>query len=720
MRPDEPPLNARMGAAAPTNKRTSPTIVRRTVFLALFLLIYGTGILLFADFLWRTGLYGLKYGLLVLQALLFLPITYVFCTVLFGFLAVRRGWLAPPPPAPAAETAAPHPMPPTAVVFPIHDEEAASVMARVEATWRSLERTGREAAFHVFVLSDSLNPERWIEEEIAWFHVARRTRAFGHVHYRHRPCNEGLKAGNLSDFLEHWGPSYTYMIVLDADSLMSGARMVNLVQRMEAEPRVGILQTIPGAVRARSLYARMQQFFIRMYSRLFMAGMDFWQDVDANYFGHNAIIRVHPFMANCRLPRLPWREPLGGQIYSHDFVEAALMRRAGWEVRVAHELEGSYEEEPANVLESLRRHRRWCQGSLQHSWLLFSRDLPLASRCNFLLGILAYTGSLLWLAFMLFSTLVMVQFARSGLSLITTSGFMPLAGLSLQTHGALLFGFCLFLLFAPKFLCLADVLLDAPRRRAFGGGRNAAAGVVLESLFSFLTAPMAMLWHSYFVLSLTFGKGVIWTGQNRAPEQRLGWRTAGRSHGWMTVVGLAWGLVVMAADPDAVYWMLPVLGPWLLSIPLNVLFSSIAIGGRLEQAGLLLTPEEREPPRELLDFSEAENRLRARLEPIAGAALRQAIVDPCVNALHGELQLQPYTDEVRDRDAGWQLAQRLLHEGQTALSRAQTFALLLDGVACRRAHLQLWHAADADLAPEWQAAVAAYAPSHKPALLGET
>lgn len=711
----EPPLAA---TGAPAGGGSVPTLARRTAFLSILLFIYGCGILLFADFLWRTGLYGLKYGLLVLQALLFLPITYVFCTMLFGFLSLRRGWLDRPVPI-ATEDSAAAPLPATAVVFPIHDEDAASVLARVEATWRSLQRTGRETVFHVFVLSDSRDPDRWIEEEIAWFHVARRVRAFGHVHYRHRPGNEGLKAGNLSDFLEHWGPNYRYMIVLDADSLMSGERMVSLVRRMEAEPHVGILQTIPGAIRARSLYARMQQFLIRMYGRLFMAGMDFWQGDDANYFGHNAIIRVRPFMANCRLPRLPWREPLGGQIYSHDFVEAALMRQAGWEVRVAHEFDGSYEEEPANVLESLRRHRRWCQGSLQHSWLLFSRDLPLASRCNFLLGILAYTGSLLWLLFMLFSTLVMVQFARSGLSLIATSGFVPLAGLSLQAHGALLFGLCLFLLFAPKLLCLADLLYDPSRRRLFGGVRTAGAGVLLESLFSFLTAPMAMLWHSYFVLSFTFGKGVVWAGQNREPEQRLGWRAAALSHGWMTLVGLAWGLVALATDPGAIGWMLPVLGPWVLSIPLNVLFSSVALGDRLSRTGLLQTPEEREPPRELLDFAEAGLQLRARLQPIRGSATLQAIVDPYINALHGELQLQPYTTERRDPDADSQLAQRLLREGLPALSRAQVFALLLDGAACRRAHLQLWRTADADLAPEWRAAIAAYAPSSRPALLAE-
>jgi membrane glycosyltransferase len=688
------------------------TAARSTAFLFVFLFICGSGILLFADFLWRTGLYGLKYGLLALHAFLFALITYVFCTVLFGFLSVRLGWLAPD-----AETEPSVPLPPTVVVFPIHDEEVASVMAHVEAVWRSLQRTGREKAFHLFVLSDSLNPDRWIEEEIAWFHVVRRLRAAGHVHYRHRSCNEGLKAGNLTDFLERWGGIYRYMIVFDADSLMSGERMVELVRRMEARPQIGILQTIPGAIRARSLYARTQQFASRLYSRLFMAGMDFRQAGDAVYFGHNAIIRVQPFMDNCRLPSLPWREPLGGQIYSHDFVEAALMRRAGWDVCIAHDPDGSYEEAPVNMLESVTRNRRWCQGNLQHAWLLFSRDLPPASRCSFLMGILAYISSLLWLLFLLFSTLVVLQFKRSGLSLITTSGFTPLADISLFAHGALLFGLSIFLLFSPKLLCLIDLLCEPPRRRLFGGGRRAITGVLFESLFAILAAPMFMLWHSWFVLTILLGKSSGWSGQKRSPRQSLSWRDAARSHGWMTLTGLAWELLVLAVNPGFSFWMLPVLAPLIFSIPLNVLFSSVSVGDRQRRAGLLQTPEELDPPQELRELAEAETQIRARLRRIDGSIAVQAIVDPYVNALHGELQLQPHMAESRDRDSDGQLARLLLSKGPSALNRDQLFTLLLDGAACRRVHLQLWHTPDAGLAPEWQTAIAAYAPNSKPPLL---
>jgi len=711
----QPPGN---GPAAKGNG-ASRTAARRAAFLCVFLFVWGGGTLLFADFLWRTGLYGLKYGILALQALLFALIAFVFCTVLFGFLAIRLGRSAPEKPVgPSLATSSP--LAPTAVVFPIHDEDVAGVLARVEAIWRSLQRTGLENGFHIFLLSDSLEPARWIEEEIVWFHVARRLRAVGHVHYRHRPVNTGMKAGNLTDFLEHWGRAYRYMIVLDADSLMSGGRMVELVRRMEEHPEIGILQTVPGAIRARSVYARAQQFVIRLYGPLVTAGMDFWQAGDAFYFGHNAIVRVQPFMAHCRLPRLPWREPLGGQIFSHDFVEAALMRRAGWEVRVARELDGSYEETPANMVESLRRHRRWCQGSLQHFWLLFSRELPLVSRTHFLLGILTYISSPLWLLFLIFSTLVVVQFKNAGLTFVATSGFTPLANFSLAAHGALLYGLCLLLLFTPRALSLADLLCNPMRRHLFRGGVRTTASVVLGSLFSVLEAPLFMLWHSFFVMAMLFGKGVAWGVQNRAQDQSLAWQAAARSHGWMTLIGVAWTALALAVDPHFGYSMLPVLAPLILSIPLNVFFSSVPVGDRLRRAGLLQTPEETNPPQEIRDFEAAEKRIRGRLDRINGNAFLQAIVEPYVNALHGELQRQPYaTDEYRRPPVDERLVRQLLREGSGALSRAQLFDLLLDGAACRKAYLQLWRTPDAELAPEWCAAIAAYAPNRQPALLRE-
>jgi membrane glycosyltransferase len=702
----------------PTDTSQAHSRSRRTAFLAALLFISGTGNLLFADFLWRTGLYGLKYGLMALHLILFTLISYVFCTALFGFLSVRLRWLSDSTiPDATASTAS---LPPTAIVFPIHDEDVASVAARVEATWQSLQRTGHHTAFHLYLLSDSLNPKRWIEEEIAWFQVARRLHAIDNIHYRHRPCNDGLKAGNLADFLEHWGQNYRYMIVFDADSLMSGERMVDLVRRMEAQPRVGILQTVTGAICAQTLYARIQQFGSRLYSRLFMAGMDFWQNGDANYFGHNAIVRVEPFMANCRLPHLPWREPLGGQIYSHDFVEAALMRRAGWEVRTTHETDGSYEQPPANMLESVQRHRRWCQGNLQHAWLLFSRDLPLASRCHFLLGILAYLSSLLWLIFLIFSTLVVLQFERTGLSLIATSGFTPFNDMSLTAHGAVLFILVLFLLFAPKFLSLIDLLCEPARLHQFGGAWRTTASLLIESLFSIVAAPLFMLWHSLFVLTLPFGKGVAWKTQNRSPGQPISWRAATRAYGWMTLVGLCWALLALTTNARFASWMLPVLLPLALSIPINRLFSSAACGDQLRGAGLLLTPEETSPPQELTDCTEAEYRLHASLQCLDEKATTHALADPYVNALHAELQSQPYAAAFRVNTPGGQFIDPLLHKGLDALSREQLIDFLRDGSACRRAHLRIWHTPDTKIAPEWRAAIAAYGPDRNPPMLSGT
>ena len=236
--------------------------------------------------------------------------------------------------------------------------------------------------------------------------VRRAHDAAGRVFYRRRLDRSERKAGNIAEFVRRWGAQYECMIVLDADSVMTGTALVTLARLMEAHPEIGILQSLPLPVGRETLFARLIQFGARLQSPMLSSGLAFWQLGESNYWGHNAIIRLRPFARYCVLPRLSGRPPLGGEILSHDFVEAAFMRRAGYEVRQVPELEGSWEEVPANVIDYAARDRRWTQGNLQHTRVLAFPGLHPLSRIHLLTGIVSYVSSPMWLALLLISSLL--------------------------------------------------------------------------------------------------------------------------------------------------------------------------------------------------------------------------------------------------------------------------------------------------------------------------
>src|SRR5580704_14605153 len=296
-----------------------------------------------ADLYWREleGLSGLEIVLLALFVPLFAQISVGFCTAFAGFYVINRGGdssriTASSPPGAEPRLAS------TAIVMPIYNEDVSRVFEGLRVVYTSVQQTPGADLFDFFILSDSNQPNQWIREEVAWAELCKQVGGFGKIFYRKRRQPINKKAGNVADFLRRWGRRYRYMVVLDADSIVNGA----------------------------TLYARLQSFANRLYSPLFLAGLNYWQQGDGNYWGHNAIIRVQPFMAHCALPDLPGSEPFGGRILSHDFVEAALMRKAGWAVWLAQDLDGTYEEGPPTVIDNAKRDRRWCQGNLQHTWLL--------------------------------------------------------------------------------------------------------------------------------------------------------------------------------------------------------------------------------------------------------------------------------------------------------------------------------------------------------------
>ncbi|MBN8772313.1 MAG: glucans biosynthesis glucosyltransferase MdoH, partial [Thiobacillus sp.] len=217
------------------------------------------------------------------------------------------------------------------------------------------------------------------------------------LYYRRRRRNIARKAGNIADFCKRWGGGYDYLLVLDADSLMEPTSIIELARRMEADRDAGLIQTVPRLVHGKTVFARLHQFASRIYGPAIATGLAWWVGGEGNYWGHNAIIRRRAFTEAAGLPDLPGKAPFGGHILSHDFVEAALIRRAGWTVKIADDIQGSYEETPPSLVDFAIRDRRWCQGNLQHVGVLPARGLHWVSRFHLVSGILSYLASFLWL-----------------------------------------------------------------------------------------------------------------------------------------------------------------------------------------------------------------------------------------------------------------------------------------------------------------------------------
>ena len=708
-------------ADAPNITAVSAPRLRRGARLFLFfssaVLLTGAVSMLFADLLWRTGWSASRTVLLGLFVILFL-LTSIGCMHgVYGFFIRTFGTnrrvtaLKPFKEQNIAGVS-------TAIIFPIYNEDSVRVLEGLRATYESLERTGQLDRFDFFILSDSTNPDCWVEEEARWSELVRDLDALGKIYYRRRLFNEARKSGNVRDFLNTWGMRYRYFICCDADSVMRGETLVDLVKLMEAHPTTGLIQTVPALVNAESLFGRIQQFANRLYAPVFISGLNYWALDFGNYWGHNAIIRTEPFMQFCDLPQLPGRKPFGGQILSHDFVEAALMLRENWAVWLAYDLEGSYEEAPQALIENAQRERRWCQGNLQHGLVLFAKGLRGVSRMHLILGIFGYVASPLWLAFLItFEWIYCVQ-KLTGLSDITVQSFNPyLKDWSGTAHASLVFIVCMAVIMLPKFLSLLDLANDWPRRKQFGGLLNATGGVICETIFSTLHAPLLMLWHTRFVITNIAGISVSWTTQKRSADG-TDWLYAAQRHWGHTLIGLAWGWFTWKLDPGLFWWFTPVLAGMVFSIPLSVLTSRRSLGARAKSAGLFLTPEETGPPMELVSL-----RSRMKIHELtedetprcrAHAGLAAAVLDPYVNAIHvtllREKQLNPvYAEHFikigAGTDAVRELGEKLLAGGPEKLKPSERMTVMADQRVMVWLHQQAWLRPEEKLAPWWRAMI---------------
>lgn len=591
----------------------------------------------------------------------------------------------------------------TAIVMPICEEPVERVFAGLRAIQQSLDRTGSGERFDFFVISDSADPGTGIREEEAWLRWCQDTNGFGRIFYRRRRIRLKRKSGNVADFCRRWGRKYRYMIMLDADSIMTGESLERLVQLAERQPTAGMIQTVPTSVYRRSIFGRVQQFSGRVYGPMFTAGLHYWQLGDGQYWGHNTIIRIAPFMEHCGLPPLPGKPPLGGDILSHDFVEAALMGRAGWSIWLAFDLPGSLEETPSSMLEEMKRDRRWCQGNLQHVRLLFTEGLFGAHRALFLNGVLSYVSALLWFSFLLLSTTEAIRYALTEPDYFPSEGgLFPEWPVWRPDWALMLLGVTCVILFLPKVLSVILILVRG-RARQFGGVLALLFSVPLEILLSSLFAPIRMVFHTRFVLTNLLGRTVGWKSQPREDAETT-WREAFTHHAGDTVFATIWAALLFRLSPDYFWWVTPVVGALILSIPVSVLVSRIELGDKARRLGLFVIPDEVDPPRELVELDERMAEAKEHTAELPAPwrdGFAMAVADPIMNAVHRSLLGGPRRLRASIREARWNLLGDLLVGGPESADNRTRKIVLNDPELIEEMHQRVWQCDDEDVSKLW-------------------
>jgi membrane glycosyltransferase len=517
----------------------------------------------------------------------------------------------------------------TALLMPVYNEDPASACAALAAMAEELGQLGLAKHFEIFIISDSDRSEIWPAELAAVRYLRQYLAGSMPIWYRRRDHNTARKAGNVRDFITRWGRRYDYMIVLDADSLIAGNTLASLVREMDADSDLGILQTLPRLFSGETLFARLQQFSGVVYGPVFARGLSAWQGQDGNYWGHNAIIRVSAFAASAGLPKMVGPKPIGGEIRSHDFVEAALIRRAGWTVRMLTDLPGSWEECPPTLLDASIRDRRWAQGNVQHLGVIFAKGLRWPSRAHMLMGIMNYVTSPLWLATVFLGLMLSTWLALHRAGFVADENWHFGSQVFDSQSMIMLFGFTIVLLLVPKIVGLGLAIV---KREIYPNQRRISllASAVLEQLFAILHAPIVMAFHSSHLWEIFRGKDSGWAAQHRRGRS-IPWAKLVRRHRGQTAAGfLATAYLVWLSSP-LLYWLLPMTTSLIFSVPLSALSGSRMAGGILAKQGLLNTPEEILAPNIML-------RRRALLSVLSKTIFHSTQARPAMTSIHAELK----------------------------------------------------------------------------------
>lgn len=676
---------------------------RRLGFVGVLGLLSLFGIYLEYRFLLINGISPLEWATLLLFCFLFPLLAFGATTAIFGTIQrIRGGDPTRISGLIAGQTASPKELPPTAVVIPIHCEDVARVAAGLESMMKSAASVGLGENLDFFLLSDTTDPDIWLQEEKAFSKLSRKPETKGRVYYRKRRINLNKKSGNIADFCRRWGRRYRYMIVLDADSLVTGECMLNLIRLMEAVPNAGIIQTVPKIIRGKSLFQRLAQFGTWLGNPIFGAGSYYWQVFSGPFWGHNAIVRLKPFMEHCGLPGLPGEGAIGGKILSHDTVEAALIRKAGYTVWFAYDLEGSYEECPPNLLESLKRDNRWCQGNLQHFWFLFVGGLRISSRIHILLGILSYGSSLLW-ALLLVATSFTVMADTDYYRLASIpeewaqfqeSMYLPVFyGLQIYT---------ILILFMPRILSFLDGLFF--RRKESGiGFFSFIFSFFIEFIQSVILAPAYMVQYTRFLWMTFWNRKIEWGPQNRDPAQGIDRMAAARALLPQAFYGTGISIWLFVYYPVLFYWLLPITGGWLLSYFWAVWTSSSKQGELWQKRGFLLTPEETKKNTLLSDTENLEKEYSEFLDGMgSGRGIFLAVVDPLLFRFHtSRLRSRKKESDARKRYMN-ALVSNWKEYGPDSLNSKEMNRILWDKRTLNDLHFWFWETDLSKTHPWWK------------------
>ena len=478
--------------------------------------------------------------------------------------------------------------PRTALLVPVYNEPSSAIAAAVRIMAEALDPSD---GVTVFVLSDTQQPAL-VATEAMMFPAYAVSRSGVAVHYRRRTANIGRKAGNIGEFCRNAGRDYDFAVVLDADSLMTASAIRDMIAALRDDPKAGLIQSVSYLIGGQTLFARMQQFGARLNTPLSVAGQHLWQGRRGTFWGHNAILRLVPFTRHAELPLLPGRAPMGGEILCHDTIEAALLLRAGWEVRLAPEITGSYETTPSNLVDHLSRERRWCQGNLQHLRLIGAARLRPESRMHIGIGILHYLSSPVSL--LLSALLLADSFVAP-----TTLHRVPPAHLA-----QFLVWLTVILLFGPRLVSLSRALLLPGAARGFGGRFRLVASALVEQVATMLLSPIMMVSATGFVLSTLAGRVVVWNAAARG-DRAVGWAEAWQRLRWHTCIGVGLLATLGFVRPSALPWALPFLLGLVLAVPAAIVSGSVRLGGLARRLGLFLTEDELMPTDELAALTAA-------------------------------------------------------------------------------------------------------------------
>ncbi len=561
---------------------------RRAIFATLFSVTMAGSLWLAALALAPGG-----YGPLDLAALLLFAATLPwmvagFCNALIGFVIMR---LSPDPVAaviPAAGliqgnepvTAS------TAILLCVRNEEPMRIIRNLEPMLDGLDASGYAGRFHLYLLSDTSDADFAAREEAQFSELIARWRDRIAITYRRRTVNTGFKAGNIREFCESWGSRHEFAVTLDADSFMPADAVIRLVRIMQVDPGLGILQGLIVGLPSTSLFARIFQFGMRLGMRSYTIGSAWWQADCGPYWGHNAILRLEPFIRHCQLPMLSGDGEEARHILSHDQIEAALMRAAGWHVRVIPREDLGWESNPPTLLEFMRRDLRWCHGNMQYWRLLLLPNLRPVSRYQLVLAILMFIGSPAWIGLLVLATV----------ALALTDDPATIMRFDL---GSVLLAWVLVMWFSPKIAGALDVLLAPEERRAFGGAGRFTINFLIETAYSIVLCPILWIGHTIFLFGLLLNREISWMGQIR-DDHAVPVRLALRDLWPQTLVGcVALGLVALS-QPWALPYILLLAGGPALAVPFAVVTAWPALGSLAARIGVGRLPEETAIPEDLL------------------------------------------------------------------------------------------------------------------------